>query len=160
MPPHLYHPGKVLWEWDRPGVAEALHGVIETEALPKLRSIETIEDLVHHLEQRSAKHGGTAANYLLGWPITQLHFEFARGRLDEARALCREHVDPRAIATYGRDEEDKAELRRCQQLSRLLKAHDRAGLAAALHSYEAETVRNLKIEHLWEPTPFPLETLT
>jgi hypothetical protein len=34
---------------------------------------------------------------------------------------------------------------------------DRAGLARLLHSWEAETVKNFKIEHLWEPTPFPLE---
>jgi hypothetical protein len=34
---------------------------------------------------------------------------------------------------------------------------DRAGLARLLHEWEAYTVKNFKIEHLGEPTPFPLK---
>jgi hypothetical protein len=26
-----------------------------------------------------------------------------------------------------------------------------------LHEWQAETVKNFKVEHIWEPTPFPLE---
>ena len=62
--------------------------------------------------------------------------------------------------TYGCDDDDKAQLRRLKELCRRLAADDRAGLAALLHDWEAQTVRNLKIEHLWEPTPFPLELRT
>ncbi len=36
-------------------------------------------------------------------------------------------------------------------------ANDRSGLAALLRIWEQERVRRLGIEHLWEPTPFPLE---
>ncbi len=32
-------------------------------------------------------------------------------------------------------------------------------MAKLLHEWEAQTVRNLKIEHLWEPTPFPLDMM-
>jgi hypothetical protein len=38
-----------------------------------------------------------------------------------------------------------------------LAANDRAGLAKLLHEWEALTVKNLRIEHLWQPTAFPLE---
>lgn len=51
----------------------------------------------------------------------------------------------------------KAELRRLKELCRRLAADDRAGLAALLHEWEAQMVKNLKIEHLWQLTPLPLE---
>lgn len=38
-----------------------------------------------------------------------------------------------------------------------LAENDRTGLARVLHEWEAYTVKSFKIEHLWEPTPFPLE---
>jgi hypothetical protein len=34
---------------------------------------------------------------------------------------------------------------------------DHSGLAALLHQWEQDRVRHLGVEHLWEPTPFPLE---
>ena len=51
-------------------------------------------------------------------------------------------------------------LRRLRELCARLMADDRAGLARLLHEWEAQTVKNFKIEHLWEPTPFPLELQT
>jgi hypothetical protein len=44
-----------------------------------------------------------------------------------------------------------------EALCPLLAADDRMGLAQQLRQWEAYTVRNLKIESIWEPTPFPLE---
>ena len=43
------------------------------------------------------------------------------------------------------------------QLCARLAEDDRAGLARLLHEWEAYTVKNFKIEHLWESIPFPLE---
>jgi len=40
----------------------------------------------------------------------------------------------------------------------LLDAGDYAGIAALLHEWEAITARNFRVEHIWEPTPFPFET--
>ena len=34
---------------------------------------------------------------------------------------------------------------------------DRRGIAALLHQWEQDRVQRLGVEHLWEPTPFPLE---
>ncbi|MGV8853408.1 MAG: hypothetical protein ACOH2L_02070 [Devosia sp.] len=36
-------------------------------------------------------------------------------------------------------------------------AADRSGIAALLHQWEQDRVQRLGVEHLWEPTPFPLE---
>jgi hypothetical protein len=52
---------------------------------------------------------------------------------------------------------DRAENRRLRELCAKLADDDRAGLARLLHEWEAYTVKNFKIEHLWEPTPLPLE---
>ena len=40
----------------------------------------------------------------------------------------------------------------------LLSAGDPRAVAAQLHSWEAAAVRLHKVEHLWEPSPFPFET--
>lgn len=39
----------------------------------------------------------------------------------------------------------------------LLRAGDAVGLAAQLHAWEAAYVKVEKVEHLWEPSPFPFE---
>lgn len=40
----------------------------------------------------------------------------------------------------------------------LLSAGDPRAIAAQLHTWEAAAVRLHKVEHLWEPSPFPFET--
>ena len=39
----------------------------------------------------------------------------------------------------------------------LIAANDRPGLVRLLRDWEAYSVKRLKLEKLWEPTPFPLE---
>jgi hypothetical protein len=39
-----------------------------------------------------------------------------------------------------------------------LVARDRITLAKFLHESEAFTIKNLKLEKYWEPTPFPLDS--
>lgn len=39
----------------------------------------------------------------------------------------------------------------------LLRAGDRFAIAALLHEWEAAAVKAEKVEHLWEPSPFPFE---
>ena len=41
----------------------------------------------------------------------------------------------------------------------LLANDDRAGLIRMLHEWEAASVKYLKIEHLWKPSPFPIELM-
>ena len=94
-----------------------------------------------------------------GFVPMELAVQLARGKLDTARHTCRNWVSRFSEATYGQDDDDKAEFRRMKELCRRLAADDRPGLAALLHEWEAQTVRNLKIELLWEPTPFPLEMM-
>ena len=59
--------------------------------------------------------------------------------------------------------EDEARAHYAKTVANLQRAYDfvarrdRSGLAALLHDWEAQSARFSKIEHLWTPTPFPLE---
>lgn len=158
MPPHLYRPGKGLWRWSQPEDLPLLREVIEQEALPKLRSITTIEDLMAHLADRNRQLNIVGYPPLAEQPYTKLIFDVALGDLDAARKPCEERVPLLKGENYYRgDADDHATVARLKELCARYTAGDRRGLAALLHEWEATTVRNLAIEHLWEPTPFPLE---
>jgi hypothetical protein len=43
------------------------------------------------------------------------------------------------------------------RLTNLARAKDRSGVAALLHEWELQRIRLWEVEHLWEPTPFPIE---
>ncbi|MEZ5849036.1 MAG: hypothetical protein R3D68_00105 [Hyphomicrobiaceae bacterium] len=83
--------------------------------------------------------------------------EAARGRLDEVRAICRDELPLWPDNWFGDSPEAIAIMQRAKSICPLAAADDRAGIARLLHEWEAATVKNLKIEHLWQPTPFPLE---
>ena len=70
------------------------------------------------------------------------------------KKTCR---DGQSVDQPDFDEDGKAKYRRLRELCAKLAEDDRAGLAGLLHEWEVYTVKNFKIEHLWEPTPFPLE---
>jgi hypothetical protein len=159
MPPRMHHPDKGLWKWSRPGVVEALENLIESVVLPKIRAVVTLDDLVQLLVERSLHRDLDGTNPLGGPDSKALSVQIARGELDAASAICVNWVSRFSEATYGQDDNDRAKFRRMKELCRLLAADDRAGMAKLLHEWEAQTVRNLKIEHLWEPTPFPLELM-
>ena len=62
----------------------------------------------------------------------------------------------RAKGWYLPDMQEKYD-RVTKELCPLIAANDRPGLARLLHAYEAQSVKNLKLEQFWEPTPFPIE---
>ena len=161
-PPHLFYPEEGPWKWSSPQVEYALHALIERTALPKLRSIDSIQSLLNELTERYGSRNNKELSPFFPFirdPITKILFDVSLGNLDSARSICAKSINCRDEETYGRDDDDKAQLRRLKELCRLLAADDRAGMARLLHEWEAQTVRNLKIEHLWEPTPFPLEMM-
>ena len=90
-------------------------------------------------------------------PLEKIIVDVALGHLDAARAIKRDVIDGLTEENYCTDDQDRIRLRQLKELCRRLAADDRAGLAALLHEWEAETARNLKIGQLWQRTPFPLE---
>ncbi|WP_146604344.1 hypothetical protein [Rhodoplanes roseus] len=138
------------WKVTDADLALAMTEAIETHALPVLRRIVSLDDYLAFVSRHYFRHK------LFDWPHVKIVIEVALGNLDAARALRDENVD-RFRDDPAYDEEGRAKYQRIRELCARLEADDRSGLAALLHEWEAITVKNLKIETLWEPTPFPPE---
>lgn len=143
-----------LWWIEDPESPEVLVDAIEGAALPRLGPLAKLEGYYAHLS--SYRRGHMDYAYRLR-PYKRVIVEAARGRLDEVRAICRDELLQWPDNWFGDTPEAIAIMRRAKSICPLAAADDRAGIAQLLHEWEAVTVKNLKIEHLWEPTPFPLE---
>ncbi|MFY9827825.1 MAG: hypothetical protein WAK69_04285 [Rhodoplanes sp.] len=139
-----------LWFMSDPDVELSLIEAIEQQALPKLRAIQTLDDYLAFVSRHMFRH------QLFDWPQCKIIIDVALGDLDAARSICKENMHRWSVDQPHHDEDSKAKYRRLRELCARL-ADDRAGLAQLLHEWEVCTVKNFKIEHLWEPTPFPLE---
>ena len=139
------------WLMYDPDVAAQLIEAIERNALPTLRAIQTLDDYLAYVSVNYFRH------QLYEWPTAKIVLDVALGNLEAARLLCAQNLDSWSIERPHHTESKKAELRRLCGLCALLQQDDRAGLVRLLHEWEAQSVKNLKIEHLWEPAPFPLE---
>jgi len=140
-----------IWRIKAPDVESSLFEQIETKALPMLRAMTTLDDYLRYVDQNYFRH------QLFDWPECRIIVEVALGDLSAARKTSEAHRALWSDVVKRADDDGRQEFERVLQLSALLAADDRKGLAALLHEWEAATVKNLKIEHLWEPTPFPLE---
>jgi hypothetical protein len=140
-----------LWFMSDPDIELSLIEAIEQQALPKLRAIKTLDDYLAFVARHMFRH------QLFDWPQCKIIVDVALGDLDAARALCKNYLPRWSVDQPEHDEDSKAKYRRLRELCMRLAENDRAGLAQLLHEWEAYTVKNFKIEHLWEPSPFPLE---
>lgn len=145
--------GRVYGVWDitEPDVNARMCEAIEQEALPSMRSIKTIDDFVKFTSK--VRFPDT---HLDLYPASKIFVDVARGDLEAATAICAYMATDRAKRWYLPDMQDKYD-RVTKELCPLIAANDRAGLARLLHGYEAQSVKNLKLEKFWEPTPFPIE---
>jgi len=139
------------WPTDAPGIEEGLCQAVERQALPWLRTMSTLDLFLAFVSQNLFRH------HMYDKGDAEVIVSVAQGHADYARKLCEQHIERWSTDKPYYDDEDRAKFRRLRELHALVLKDDRAGLAALLHAWEAETVKNFKIEHLWEPTPFPLE---
>lgn len=132
---------KTLWKVSNPASIELMLDVIESEALPRLRGINSLDDYVADVTADP-----TSAGYFYAKDSEQLGIAVATGDFDKARSIC-----------------DKVIARKSWSLLHLpefypaLLENDRPALAEALHAREARTVQHLKLQNVWERTPFPIE---
>ncbi len=138
------------WVWSDPTMIEDLLSVIATDALPRLRAIDSLSAFW-------AFYTDGTDRKVPRWPETRLIFHIALGDLDSARALC-ETLEPKLREDRYPDVAWFQQRRRMVlSVAEPLRAGDRAALATILHRWEADNIRGTKIEPYWEPTPFPLE---
>lgn len=146
--------GGSYWSWLAPTMIADLISAIETDALPRLRAISSLEAFW-------TIYGDSDHRVTHQWPEDRMIFDIALGDIDAARVIC-ETLEPkfRAYLESDPDPDDVWVRNRCRKVLTVaepLRAGDRAALAQILHDWEAENIRGTKIEPYWEPTPFPLE---
>jgi len=138
------------WQTIDPDLPSAMCEAIEQEALAPMRSVKTFDDFISltstlHYPERHVDF----------FPISRLTVDIARGDLVAAEAICKYLKTQKGKAEYFYMPETYE--RAMQELCPLVAANDRRGLANILHGHEAQSVKNLKIEKIWESTPFPIE---
>lgn len=139
--------GLPLWEWSTPRLQQTFADFVEREALPKLHRVKSLRDYVV-LAMPSAEDRQA-------FPVAHVRYCLALGELDQARDFLA--TDSRASDWWSTRLEELGIKDRLMLLGNALGKTDRAKLAGLLHEWEAYTVHELKIAHLWERMPFPLE---
>ena len=146
-------PGSGLFDISDPDTAMDMCEGIEQQALPRLRQVQSLDDFVTFTSKENFSY-----TYLDLYEIRKIYVDVARGDLNSARAICAflatEHGRRKNLPMMH-EEYNLIMDRLCP----LLAANDKPGLARFLQECEAKSVRNLKLEKLWEATPFPLEAL-
>ncbi|HZO45314.1 MAG TPA: hypothetical protein VFB68_05440 [Xanthobacteraceae bacterium] len=146
----VYGPG--AWDLiEHDDLPNMMRDAVEKEALPLLRPIQTIDDLVEFASEERFPN-----TYLNLYEHRKIFVDVARGDLDSAHSICEYMATERAKRRYlpnMREEYDRI----AKELCPLIAADDRPGLARLLHKYEEGSVRAMKLEKYWEPTPFPIE---
>jgi len=146
----VYGPG--VWAIDEhKDLPELLCHAIEREALPLLRPIQTIDDLVKFASEERFPN-----TYLDLYQHRKIFFDVARGDLHAARSICQYMATDRAKRWYLPVMEEEYDWI-TKELCPLIARGDRSALAHLLHEYEERTVRTMKLEKYWVPTPFPIE---
>ena len=138
------------WLITDPNLPAAMCEAIEQEALAPMRAIKTFDDFIN---LASKEH--FPVRHLNLYPATRILVDIARGDLAAAETICRYLRTHEGRAQYMPNMREEYD--RVMQLCPLVAAGDRAGLAKLLHGYEAQSVKNLKLEKYWEATPLPIE---
>jgi hypothetical protein len=143
---------KVHWDVTDPELPIHLREAVEEQALPRLRRIKTIEDFVRFATKRRFP-----LTYLDLYEHHKIFVDIARGDLESARLICEYMATDIAKQRYLPMKMDEEYDRITKELCPLIARNDRAALARLLHKYEEGTIRKMKLEKYWEPTPFPIE---
>ncbi|GJE81778.1 hypothetical protein [Methylorubrum thiocyanatum] len=139
------------WCWDDPSMPEDLFASIE-KTLRFFRTLDTLQ----------ACRSFTEAHMDYTWGkdfFENLVFDIALGNLNLARCWWQK-VEASPTFQYPHQEEPWRTWRlRIRSLREPLMDDDRAALATLLHRWERENVAGTKAEAIWQPSPFPLETM-
>ena len=130
----------------------ALYRAIEDDAIGHLKPLETLEGFVEHANSDDLRN-----NQIRLFLWRQAKIAAAMGNLDEARDLSARLASGRTMWNSGDFAVEVGLV--VGELYPLLLATDIPAIAGLLRSWEATSVRNLGIEAIWEPTPFPLDAL-
>jgi hypothetical protein len=138
-----------LWRWSACETEEDFVRIAESEALPQLRSIQSLQDYYTFVKELRDIH----FPFYWGWRAAM---KVAMNQLDEAREILNDSrwkKDSGAI--FNREVEGLGD--RLKARGSDLSRKDKLALVEILHRWEAYSVEKLKLTAIWERTPFPLE---
>ncbi len=139
-----------LWFWSTPNLHETFFACVNDEILPRMQAAQTINGFVQHVAEPEF-----ALRRLVEHVDTDIRIDIARGNLDTARTKCRALHERCARAPeshWGR-----IWRRTTDRAGPLLESGDRPALIALIHEWERKLIKELGLESIYEPTPFPLE---
>ncbi|MET0258413.1 MAG: hypothetical protein ABW179_07505 [Methylobacterium sp.] len=141
------------WLWSAPAMIEELIGIIETETLPLLRKLDTLEAYAAFYRETFDRY------WHAEWAPDRMLVDIALGDLDAARRIW--EALPQSYHEGVRNSDGLYFRNRWTEIRNTivgpLLADDRPALARILHEWEADNVRRAGYEPYWESTPFPLE---
>lgn len=144
----IYRKIERSWLLSDPDIGEIVCEAIERDALPIIQEIESTEAFAAFASKERFPY--TALN---GYPYRRVLVDIALGNFDAARTICEGLAERRKKSNWLAEEYDFV----IETLWPPIVAGDRKALARMLHQWEAQAIKRLKLDRLWEPTPFPLE---
>lgn len=144
----IYPKVKGNWLISNPGIGEIISERIEEIALPVLRPVNSIDDFVAFTTKERFP-----STWLDAFPFRKVYADIALGKLDAANESCERVAIEREASDYIAEILDPI----INDVWPLVRKRDKAALAKMLHRWEADAAKRMKLEHIWEPTPFPLE---
>jgi hypothetical protein len=143
-------PGR--WNLSDPDAPPFFSAKVEEVALPLLRTLETLEDFYRFAMQDDVFLFGS----LNGLHMKQVLVEAARGDFAAADRCSAALLNVPNAWSRQKDLAEEFAVT-TEKLCPLIAARDRTGIASMLHAWEEQAVKKLKLEKVWEPSPFPVE---
>jgi len=137
------------WLWNDPDMPAILFDLLEQKALPMLRSVGDLDTFVTYTSSTDRFPGDP----LPAFPHRKVLVDVARGDWESARVICHQW---QGVAPRWSDDPRSTVI---NTIAPLLDARDTPAILRHLHEWEEYTVRQLKLEDIWERTPFPIEPL-
>jgi hypothetical protein len=147
----IYPAPEDQWYIDIPNIDKKFADRMEEMVLPRLHAHKTIEEF------SSIKYNLCGQVMMLNRTTSyKLYVDLALGKFDFAdKALEIFSKQPEYRSKYFHSPEHYDEM--MNVVRPMIQANDKAGIAAKLHEWEAYSVKQLKLEKYWQPSPFPIE---
>lgn len=150
--PELYRKNG-RWDLTSQGIEKDLVKIFNIEALPLLEqasSLRAYEDYVLETKRDAAIVAGS---------VSAAELKVALGELEVAASLAERFIKNFEARIERLEPFELNYLKAAKELYALILRGDRRALAEHLHANEKRNVERLKIAHLHERTPFPLELM-
>lgn len=142
------------WQIDSSEMGAEFADCVEKQALPHLRGVRSLEDMYEACAAIQWSNWGAYAA-----PLSRMYVDAATGRFDEAIAFI-ERFKERSSEWSKMTITPEHFSVLTDVLQPALRHRHNKVVAALFRDWEGFTVRQLKLEKLWQPTPFPFEIET